>query len=190
MKRRKIRKIWKILFVVVLIVCGYVFIFKKDNNENVSYSNKEEVINTSKKESKKEEEEVIEKIEEVIEEEKPSRQIEYVNTGLYNVAASDQLTVNGMHLTNYRTSFRLNENITIYLDTVHESEMVSGSIYITMHGEDMYNSIYMLDYNETNMSDGSLIFNINFEEHDIGYYDIYVVNNDVKVAYFVFQIVE
>ena len=193
MKRRKLRKIWKILILLVVILgiyTGYNKIIKKDK-PNVSYSSiessgkeKPSTNNTTNTNTETKTEEPVEE-EHKQEEPAPKR----VNVGLYYKNSTEELTINNVYLTNYRTSFKLNENIAIYIDGTYENT-TSGTIYITNNGDSYANAFTTLEYNETNLNDGSLIFNLNFEEHHTGYYDIYVINNNTEVAKYVFQIIE
>jgi hypothetical protein len=90
-----------------------------------------------------------------------------------------------MYLSNYRTSFRLNELINIYFDgSILDTK---GEIYITPHNQNEV-ILYTLEYDNNNIN--GISFSIDYEGHYIGYYDIHVMNNNNEIALYVFQIVE
>ena len=190
MKHKRIRPIWKFLFFFTLFGIGYYFFlikdFKKEDTHTSSVTTVKKNVN-NKKNTNANNSVVNNNTNNIKEEEVVDVPVVRYNTGLYSVTPNEVFNITNIYLTNNRTYFKLSENITIYMEG-SMLDYAKGEIYITPHN-DSESIYYTLEYDYTNFSSG-INFNINFEEHDLGYYDIHVMNNNMEVGLFVFQIGE
>ena len=186
MKHKKIRPIWKLLFFLVLFSIGYYFLLIKDYNKDVSYSSNT-VTNIKKRDNTVKDNNIDDTIDRNTEEEINNIKEIKIDTGLYNINSNEIVNISNIYLTDNRTYFKLSEDITIFIEgTLLENN--KGLIYITPH-DDSNSIYYTLEYDNSNFNNG-IVFNINYEEHDFGYYDIHIMYNDIEIALYVFQIGE
>lgn len=186
MKRRKLKKKWKVLLCLIILGVGFYIYNLKTSNSNVeNLSNKSEVKRERVTVGDKKIDEVVVE-EENVEEKKVSETVrETAEVGFFPMVENFTVSLKGAKHSSSGYYFYMDEDI----DASISGDYLEGTIYVIKHGNEI-RSIY--EYGETvkDTTFNNSIFFINYEEGNIGYYDAIFVSNEQVVGYVTFEIVD